>query len=46
MMLTDSELLAAYVAKRDQDALRALLQRHLGLVYAAGDPAGPRSRHG
>jgi RNA polymerase sigma factor (sigma-70 family) len=35
MTSTDSELLAAYVNNRDQDALRALLQRHLGLVYAA-----------
>jgi RNA polymerase sigma factor (sigma-70 family) len=35
MMLTDSELLAAYVANRDQDALCVLLQRHLGMVYAA-----------
>jgi len=33
--MTDSELLARYARNRDQDALRDLLERHAGLIYAS-----------
>src|SRR5580658_9237072 len=42
--MTDAELLAIYAKNHSEDALRALIERHIGLVYAAAirqvrDPA-------